>query len=49
MLNIQKLRIDLEKKLPGGIVYFQLIDELEDKIDYHTRKKALYLRKMVNF
>jgi hypothetical protein len=42
LLNIQKLRIDLEKKLPGGIVYSQLIDELEDK-------KAIYLRKMVNF
>ncbi len=49
MLSIQKSGIDFEKNLPGGIVYSQFLEELEDKVDYRTRKKAIYLRKMVKF
>ncbi|NES02057.1 MAG: hypothetical protein F6K22_03955 [Okeania sp. SIO2F4] len=49
MLSIQKSEIDFEKNLPGGIVYSQLIEELEDKLDYHTRKKSYFFQKDCHF
>ncbi|MGD1805335.1 class I SAM-dependent methyltransferase [Dapis sp. BLCC M126] len=45
LLSIQKSGIDFEKNLPGGIVYSQLIEELEDKVDYRTRKKSYFFKK----
>ncbi len=45
LLSIQKSGINFEKNLPGGIVYSQLIEELEDKVDYHTRKKSYFFKK----
>ncbi|WP_094676726.1 trans-aconitate 2-methyltransferase [Hydrocoleum sp. CS-953] len=45
LLSIQKSGINFEKNLPGGIIYSQLIEELEDKVDYHTRKKSYFFKK----
>ncbi|NES02056.1 MAG: hypothetical protein F6K22_03950 [Okeania sp. SIO2F4] len=45
LLSIQKSGIDFEKNLPGGIVYSQLIEELENKVDYPTRKKSYLFKK----
>ncbi|NER06301.1 MAG: class I SAM-dependent methyltransferase [Okeania sp. SIO3C4] len=45
LLSIQKSGIDFEQNLPGGIVYSQIIEELEDKVDYRTRKKSYFFKK----
>ncbi len=45
MLSIQKSGIDFEKNLPGGIIYSQVIEELEDKVDYRTCKKSYFFKK----
>ena len=45
LLSIQKSGIDFEKNLPGGIIYSQIIEELEDKVDYRTRKKSYFFKK----
>ncbi|NEP41801.1 MAG: class I SAM-dependent methyltransferase [Okeania sp. SIO2H7] len=45
LLNVQKSGVDFEKNLPGGIVYAQVIKELEDTMDYRTRQKSYFFKK----
>jgi SAM-dependent methyltransferase len=45
LLNLQKIGWSDEKCLPGGIVYSQFVEEVEDTIDYHTRQKSYCFKK----
>lgn len=45
LLSIQKSGVNFAKSLPGGIIYSQVIEELEDKVDYYTRKKSYFFKK----
>ncbi|NER19968.1 MAG: class I SAM-dependent methyltransferase [Symploca sp. SIO1B1] len=45
LLNLQQIGWNNEKHLSGGIVYSQLIEEVEDTIDYHTRQKSYCFKK----
>lgn len=45
LLNLQKVGWNSEKLLPGGIVYYQCIEEVEDTIDYHIRQKSYFFKK----
>ncbi|MEO1427497.1 MAG: class I SAM-dependent methyltransferase [Cyanobacteria bacterium J06633_8] len=45
LLHLQKPHQNYEKSLPGGIVYSQYIEELEETQDYHTLQKNYYFKK----
>lgn len=45
LLHLQKPHQNYEKLLPGGIIYSQSIEEVEDNVDYHTLLKSYLFKK----
>ncbi|WP_353931027.1 class I SAM-dependent methyltransferase [Okeanomitos corallinicola TIOX110] len=45
VLNLQKPGVNMEKSLPDGIVYSQIIEELENTNDYRTHQKSYFFKK----
>jgi len=45
LLHLQKPHKNYEKSLPGGIVYSQQIEEVEDTEEYQTLQKSYYFKK----
>ena len=45
LLNLQKPGVNFEKSLPGGIVYSQVIEEMENTTDYRTHRKNYFFKK----